>query len=119
MSQPNFREKKANKPIIWLTFLGVWKLLPSFRGDIPQQLYEWFGEKLYENLKKYQFGKGQFFLSDQSGEIVEQVLGDPRKNYVDCRGFRYASKGELLIANILNGMLYHNYHNKILEKTEN
>lgn len=89
---------------IYLTFLGIWKLLPTFRGDIPTALYEWFGEKLYEHLKTYQLQKGQFFLSDQAGKIVEQILGDPNKNYIDCRGFRYTSKGELLIANILHGM---------------
>jgi hypothetical protein len=97
---------------IFLTFLGVWKLLPSFRGDIPNQLYEWFGERLYEHLKKYKLSKGQFFLSNKSsGKIVEQVLGDPSRNYVDCRGFRYASKGELLIANILNGLKVHFQYN--------
>jgi len=90
--------------IVFLTFLGVWKLLHSFRGEIPSLLYEWFGEKLYEHLKKFQLPKGQFFLTNDSGEIIPQILGDPSKNFVDCRGFRYASKGELLIANILNGL---------------
>jgi len=99
------------KEITFLTFLGVWKLLPTFRGEIPNQLYEWFGEKLYEHLKKYQLPKGEFFISDQSGKIIEQILGDPAKNFVDCRGFRYASKGELLIANILNGLKVHFQYN--------
>jgi hypothetical protein len=99
------------REVTFLTFLGVWKLLPTFRGDIPNQLYEWFGERLYENLKTYKLGKGQFFITDKKQEIVEQVLGDPKKNYVDCRGFRYASKGELLIANILNGMDVHFQYN--------
>lgn len=97
-------KSKGRPTEIYLTFLGVWKLLPTFRGDIPTALYEWFGEKLYEHLKTYQLQKGQFFLSDQAGDIIEQILGDPDKNYIDCRGFRYTSKGELLIANILHGM---------------
>ncbi|HUW89709.1 MAG TPA: hypothetical protein VMV43_04245 [Candidatus Nanopelagicaceae bacterium] len=100
----NVTLKKGGLDITFLTFLGVWKLLPSFRGEIPSLLYDWFGERLYENLKTFQLPKGQFFLTTKSNEIIPQILGDPSKNYVDCKGFRYASKGELLIANILNGL---------------
>jgi hypothetical protein len=40
------------KDPIFLTFLGIWKLLPTFRNDLPVKLYYWFGEKTYELMKK-------------------------------------------------------------------
>lgn len=91
----------GDKKIIFLTFLGVWKLLPTFRGDIPQQLYDWFGEKLYDLMKSNQLSSGEFFFTNKIGKLVHQIIGDKKKCYVDELGFMYSSKGEMLIAKTL------------------
>jgi hypothetical protein len=100
----NVTLKKGGLDITFLTFLGVGKLLPTFQGEIPILFYDFFLEQTYDLMKKFQLPKGQFFLTNETKEIVPQILGDPDKNFVDCRGFRYSSKGELLIANVLNGL---------------
>jgi len=93
--------KKGDRKLIFLTFLGVWKLLPTFRGDVPQQLYDWFGETLYSMMKSNRLERGEFFLTNSSGKIVSQVLGDKQRSFVDEKGIQYASKGEMLIAKTL------------------
>jgi len=105
---PNKRGRKAS---IFLTFLGVWKLLPTFRGDIPQQLYDWFGEKLYLLMKINQLSSGEFFFMNKVRELVTQVIGDKSKCFVDEEGFMYSSKGEMLIAKTLRQLnVYFQYN---------
>lgn len=100
-SPENRDNLRGVKSSIYLTFLGVWKLLPTFRGEIPSQLYDWFGEKLYELMKSNRLTSGEFFLTDHVGMIVHQVIGDKKKCFIDEMGFMYSSKGEMLIAKTL------------------
>jgi len=58
------------KSSIYVTFLGVWKLLPTFRGEVPINLYDWFGEKLYFLIKSNQLDKGESFLTSVTGDIT-------------------------------------------------
>lgn len=102
LNNPEIRDNlRGVKSSIYLTFLGVWKLLPTFRGDIPNQLYDWFGEKLYDLMKSNQLSSGEFFFTNKIGKLVHQVIGDKKKCYVDELGFMYSSKGEMLIAKTL------------------
>ena len=39
-------KKQEFKPSIFITFLGIWELLPTFRDEIPRSLFSWFGVKL-------------------------------------------------------------------------
>ena len=102
INNPENRDKiRGVKSSIYLTFLGVWKLLPSFRGEIANELYDWFGEKLYALIKSNQLKKGQFLFLSPSGKIISQILGDKTKCFIDEKGFMYSSKGEMLIAKTL------------------
>jgi hypothetical protein len=91
----------GGKPEVCLTFLGVWKLLPTFRGELPMQLWQYFGERVYAQMKGVELGKGEMYLVENNGEIVEQELGDPARNFIDCHGIRYSSKGEMLLGMVL------------------
>lgn len=92
---------KGGRDVVFLTFLGVWELLPSFRSEIANELYSWFGEKLYSLIKSNQLKKGQFLFLSPSGKIISQILGDKTKCFIDEKGFMYSSKGEMLIAKTL------------------
>jgi len=103
--------KTAHKEIVFLTFLGVWKLLPTFRGEIPILLYDWFGEKLYVMMKTNQLTSGEFLFMNRVRELVTQVIGDKTKCFVDEEGFMYSSKGEMLIAKTLRQLnIYFQYN---------
>jgi len=97
----NREDLRGVKTSIYLTFLGVWKLLPTFRGEIPSQLYDWFGEKLYKLMKSNKLTSGEFFFTNHVGNLVHQVIGDRKRCFVDERGYMYSSKGEMLIAKTL------------------
>jgi len=94
-------DSKGDKNIIFLTFLGTWKLLPTFRNDIPIKLYHWFGEKLYLLMKSNQLISGEFFFTNKIGTLVHQIIGDKKRCFVDEKGYMYSSKGEMLIAKTL------------------
>ena len=122
VDNPNIGQKTGKK-IIMLTFLGTWKLLPTFRGDIPIRLYHWFGEKLYALMKSNQLSSGEFFFTNKIGRLVHQIIGDKKKCYVDEFGFMYSSKGEMLIAKTLRQLnIYFQYNapinlpNRVLKK---
>ena len=67
--------KKTGKKIVMLTFLGTWKLLPTFRSDIPIRLYHWFGEKLYSLIKSNKLTSGEFFFTNKYLKIFSFING--------------------------------------------
>ncbi|MFX0073517.1 MAG: hypothetical protein ACFFAO_20765, partial [Candidatus Hermodarchaeota archaeon] len=94
-------DKKGDRKALFLTFLGVTKLLRSFRSEVAIEFYDWAMEKIYCIIKSNQLNTGQLFFMNKSRKIVHQVLGDKSKCFIDEQGFMYQSKGEMLIAKTL------------------
>ena len=46
--------------------------------------------------------QGETLIATKERELLPQILGDPKRSYIDCKGWHYGSKGEMIIANILH-----------------
>jgi hypothetical protein len=78
--------KNKGKDAIFLTFLGIWKLLPTFRDDLPIKLYYWFGEKLYAELKDNTNSPSRSTINIYNCSIEEVKIEDT-KNIEDIINF--------------------------------
>jgi hypothetical protein len=92
------RSNDATKSSIYITIYSVGKMLYNIKKS--KELYDLFWNTMADRVN--QISLGETYMVNKNKELVDQVLGDPEKNYVDCMGWRYSSNGEMLIAEVLH-----------------
>ena len=92
MSTGKFKEK------IYITIHSMGKLLFNARNS--KELFYWFWNKMSDRVNLISLGES--YKINKNKELVDQILGDPKGNYTDCMGWRYSSKDEMLIAEVLH-----------------
>jgi hypothetical protein len=103
LPKANRRGEKLSD-VIFLTFTGIGKILPSFNSELPIQMWHWIIDRMGAQIEGIQLQKGEMYLTNYNGEIIAQELGDPERNFVDCHGYRYSSKAEMIIGMVLSDL---------------
>jgi len=97
LSFPQERTERLPIEEIFLTFSGVWRLLPRFKSEVPIQFYYWWGDFVSKKMNSLQIEKGEtLMLTDR--EVIKQKIGISK---VDCNGFLYSSRGEMILSSKL------------------
>jgi len=75
------------------------KLLYNSRN--AKELFFWFMDK-YANVIDTKRSIGETYILNKKKGLIPQKLGDYSKSFVDCKGWHYDSKAEMLVATVLH-----------------
>lgn len=100
--RPTLQNVKMGKDLLFFTLHGLLILLKFIKVGLADAFYFMWVDLICDLVESRQLSvKGQLFLVNGEKELVPQVLGDPRKNWVDKAGNRLESRGEMIISNVL------------------
>lgn len=100
--RPTLQNAKKGRKLLFVTLHGLLILLRYIKAGLSDEFYEMWVDIVCKLIENGQLSvKGQLFLVNEEQELVPQILGDPRKNWVDKAGNRLVSRGEMIISNVL------------------
>jgi hypothetical protein len=97
----NVEYKSKTRKLLFFTLHGLLILLKFIHVGLADEFYLMWVDLVCELIETKQLTSGELFLVDKRQKIIPQILGDPKKNWVDNAGNRLLSRGEMIISNIL------------------
>jgi hypothetical protein len=100
--RPSLQNVKMGKKLLFFTLHGLLILLRYIKVGLAEAFYGMWVDIICDLIETKQLSvKGQLFLMDKTQKLIPQILGDPKKNWVDKAGNRLVSRGEMILSNIL------------------
>ena len=95
----NMSLKTKGEKAVYITIFSLWKVLGT--KERSKELASWFWYNMAKKVNNFML-TGETYMVNKEKQLVDQTLGDPKKNYVDCMGWRYSSKDEMFIGEVLH-----------------